>query len=397
MRDPRSSLASRPRRTGWTSAATAAAVAAATVGAACATAPARPPATAPDAEPAARLDAIHARYVFADMHAHPSRFHRADLPRITKDEIALYQRERFDVVVANISTDAVYSGGYVNRDGTEVARGQHRPAPGFPFEFTADRLSRIMKTVADGDAAFAATPAAALEAKRRGKVALLPALEGGDGLDGRIENLWELHRRGLRLLQLVHFRANEIGHIQTYPYSPGGLTAFGREVVRECNRLGIIIDLAHANNETILDVLELSSAPVIFSHTGVKALHDGDRYLPDDEIRAIAAKDGVVGIWPNGSGVPRLEDMLRHIDHVVKLVGVEHVGIGSDLRGMSRYSIGFDSEARFHAIAAGLLDMGYTDDDVGRIMGGNFFRLWEAVTTIAEAHSPRATGVRALM
>ncbi len=334
---------------------------------------------------AARLDAIHARYVFADMHAHPSRFHRANLPRIGAEEIALYRRERFDIVVANISTDAVYSGGYVNADGSEVPRGQHRPAPGFPFEFTADRLSRILQAVEDGDAAFAASPAATLEAKRQGKVALLPALEGGDGLDGSIENLRELHRGGLRLLQLVHFRANEIGHIQTYPYSPGGLTPFGREVVRECNRLGIIIDLAHANNQTIVDVLELSAAPVVFSHTGVKALHDGDRYLTDDEIRAIAAKGGVVGIWPNGSGVPRLEDMLRHIDHVVRLVGVEHVGIGSDLRGMSRYSVGFDAEARFHAIAAGLLKMGYTDDDVGRIMGGNFFRLWEAVTEAAQA------------
>ncbi len=316
----------------------------------------------------------------ADMHAHPSRFHRADVPRITNEEIARYRRGGIDVVVCNISTDTPYRGGYIEPDGTEIATGNLRPEPGEPWTYTLDRLERILKTIADGDAVLARKPADVVAAKRDGKLALIPALEGADGLDGDIEHLYELHRKGVGLVQIVHFRANALGHIQTWPYTPGGLTPFGKEVVRESNRLGIVIDLAHANSETIANTLELSRHPVIFSHTGVAALHDGDRYLGDTDIRAIAAKGGVIGIWPSGSGLPHVKDMVRHIDYIKKLVGIDHVGIGSDLRGMSRYSDGFGDEARFEAIREALRQAGYSDPDVSLVMGGNFFRVWEEVT-----------------
>jgi membrane dipeptidase len=334
-----------------------------------------------------RVKEIHQKFVFADTHAHPSRFHRANVPKIAKDELERYQRSLIDVVVACVSTDAIYTGNYIERDGTRIEGGNrigrkdgNRPLPGEPYAFTLDRFSRILKNIEDGDARLASSPSAVLEAKRQGKLALLPALEGADGLEAKIENLRELYQKGLRLLQLVHFRANELGHIQTYPYAPGGLTEFGKEAVRECNRLGILIDLAHANTETIEDTLEVSEHPVLFSHTECKALQEGDRHLTDEEIRAIAAEGGIIGIWPSGSTLPRMEDMIRHIDHVKKLVGVDHVSIGSDLRGMGSYTEGFGEEANFLAIAEGLLDYGYSDEEVGKVMGGNFMRVWEEVT-----------------
>jgi len=324
-----------------------------------------------------RVARIHERIVFADMHAHPSRFHRANVPQIEPGEIARYRRGLIDVVVASISTDAIYSGRYVKPDGTEVPAVQYRPRPGEPFAFTLERLDTILRTVAAGDAALASSPASVLEARRAGQVSIIAALEGADGLEASLDNLRDLHRRGLRLLQLVHFRANELGHIQTYPYSPGGLTPFGREAVRVCNDLGIIVDLAHANTETIMDALAVSSAPLLFSHTGAQALHQGDRYLADDEIRAIAARGGVIGIWPNGESNRTMADMVKHIEYVKGLVGVAHVGIGSDLRGMSSYTEGFGDEANFRAIAEALAAAGYTDEEVGAVMGGNFMRVWQ--------------------
>jgi len=336
--------------------------------------------TGVDRATAERIEEIHGRFVFADTHAHPSRFHRANVPRIGADEIARYRRGHIDIVVASVSSDALYGGGYVERDGTRVERGEHKPSPGQPFAFTRDRIERVLQTITEGDAVLAESPAAVTEARRRGQVALLPALEGADGLDGQIDNVGALYEMGVRLIQLVHFRDNELGHIQTYPYSPGGLTAFGRQVVEECNRLGIIVDLAHANRQTIMDALAVSSQPVIFSHTGVMALRENDRHLSEDEIRAIAAGGGLIGIWPNGSVLPEMEDMIRHIDYVKELVGIDHVSIGSDLRGMSRYTEPFGAEANFRAIAAALLKRGYTDDEVGKIMGGNFFRVWQQVT-----------------
>jgi membrane dipeptidase len=332
-----------------------------------------------------RVAAIHRQVVFADMHAHPSHFHRANVSRIEPDELARYRRGLIDVVVCSISTDAPFSGDYVKRDGTEVKRGElQRPRPGELFAFTLDRFARITRTVDDGDAVLATSPEAVLDAKRQGRLTLLAALEGGDGLEARVENLRDLYRHGLRLLQLVHFRANELGHIQTYPYSPGGLTPFGREVVHEANHLGIIIDLAHANTETIMDALKESSQPVLFSHTGVKALHEGDRYLADDEIVAIASKGGVIGIWPNGESNPTMDEMVRNIDYVKKLVGIDHVGVGSDLRGMASYTREFGEDANFQAIAEALLAHGYSDSEVGKVMGGNFFRVWQQVSASAQ-------------
>ena len=144
--------------------------------------------------------------------------------------------------------------------------------------------------------------------------------------------------------------------------------------------MGIIIDLAHAHKQTTMDALNISEHPIIFSHTGVKALHKGDRYLSDEEIRAIAAKGGIIGIWPSSS-FPTLKEMVRHIDYVKRLVGIDHVGIGSDLRGM-RYTPEFGEEANFRAIAEALIAYGYTDEEVGKVMGGNFFRLWKEVASI---------------
>jgi membrane dipeptidase len=333
-----------------------------------------------------RAEAIHARFVFADIHAHPSRFHRANVDRIDAEEIARYRRGLIDVVVCNVSSDAAYQGGYVRRDGTSVPRLRgndvHPMQPGDAFAFTLDRLDRVLETIEAGDAALASTPDAVLEAKRRGQLALLPALEGADGLEGRLDNLRELHRRGLRLLQLVHFLDNNLGSNQTAPYDDGGLTAFGRDVVREANRLGIIVDLAHANTHTIMDALEVSNQPIVFSHTGAKALHDGDRYLTDEEIRAIAAKGGLIGIWP-AAVMETASGMVRHIEHVKRLVGVDHIAIASDLRGMS-YFDAFGEDANFRAIVDGLIDAGYADDEIGRIMGGNFFRLWQQVSRAAQ-------------
>lgn len=338
------------------------------------------PVEAPAPEPDPRVLAIHDFSVFADMHAHPSRFHRANIESIMAEEIEVYRRSTIDLVVANISSDMAYDGGYVNRDGTEVIKGEYKPAPGEVYALSADRLARIRTTFDLGLAVHADTPAAVLEARDRNQVAIMPALEGGDALEGNIEYLYEMHKNGLRLLQLIHFRNNELGHMQTWPYSPGGLTSFGRDVVKEANRLGIIIDMAHANEETLLDVLALSKHPVIFSHGGVRRYTDHDRALTDEQIRAIAGNGGVVGIWPHGRHIEDVAEMVDYIEHVIEVGGIDHVGIGSDLRGVSRYVKGFDESANFHAIASELLDRGYSDEDVGKVMGGNFFRVWVAVT-----------------
>jgi len=343
---------------------------------ACATAPTDGSAPKPDK----RVLAIHEQTVFADMHAHPSRFHRRNIESITKEEIDLYRARTMDLVVANISSDMAYDGSYFKRDGTKVEKGEYKPAPGQVYALSADRLMRINNTFSLGYAVHADTPDSVLEARAANQVAIMPALEGADALEGNIENLYTMHKNGLRLIQLIHFRNNELGHTQTWPYSPGGLTEFGREVVQVANELGLVIDMAHASAETQADILALSTHPVIFSHGGVRRYTDHDRAVTDEQIRAIAAKGGVVGIWPHGRHISNISEMVDYIEHVIEVGGVDHVGIGSDLRGVSRYVKGFDDDAKFHAIASELLDRGHSPGDVGKVMGGNFFRVWQEVS-----------------
>lgn len=337
------------------------------------------------AERERRIAAIHERFVFADIHAHPSAFHRANVERIQSEELARYRRGLIDLVVCNVSSDAAYQGGYTRRDGTLVKRLQGNDVyplkPGEAFAFTLDRLGRVLTTIENGEATAASSPDAVSEAKRRGQVALLPALEGADGLEGSLDHLRELHRRGVRLVQLVHFLDNNLGSNQTPPYEDRGLTEVGRQIIGEANRLGIIVDLAHANTRTIMDALDSSSQPILFSHTGAKALYEGDRYLTDSEIRAIAAKGGLIGIWP-AAAFETIPGMVRHINHVKTLAGIDHLAIASDLRGMS-YLDAFGEDANFRAIIEGLLDAGYSDDEVGKVMGGNFFRVWQGVNRAA--------------
>ena len=345
--------------------------------AACQPAAVEPPAVATEPDP--RVVAIHEQAVFADMHAHPSRFHRANVATILPDEIEVYRRSNIDLVVANISSDMAYDGEYTNRDGSYVAAGQYKPAPGEVYALAADRLARLNKTAELGYALLADTPDAVLRARQTNAVAIMPALEGADALEGDIDKLYAMYDNGLRLVQLIHFRNNELGHTQTWPYSPGGLTEFGRLVVQEANRLGLIIDLAHANEETIADVLALSVHPVIFSHGGVRKFTQHDRAVTDEQIRAIAAKGGIIGIWPHGRHLRDVAEMVDYMEHVIRVGGIDHVGIGSDLRGVSAYVKGFDASANFHAIAAEFLARGYSDEDVGKVMGGNFYRLWQVV------------------
>ena len=327
------------------------------------------------------IAAVHDEYVFADIHAHPSRFHRANIETIEREEMQRYADNLMDVVVASVSTDAAYDGGYVKGDGTSVdrlPRGEfYDIAPGDAWDFTLERFDIIMNTIENGYAVHGAHPSVVEPARAQGKVTIIPALEGADGLEGKIENLRTLYERGLRLLQLVHFRDNELGFNQTEPYAEGGLTELGRAVVAVCNELGIVIDLAHANTATTMDAIAASTKPIIFSHTGVKARIEADQHLTDEEIRAIAGNGGMVGIWPTAS-FGTVWEFVQHVDHVKNLVGIDHVGIGSDLRGMS-YLDEFGQEANFRALAQALIDYGYTDEEVGKVMGGNFFRIWEEV------------------
>ena len=228
------------------------------------------------------------------------------------------------------------------------------------------------------------------------KTAFVLGLEGGDALRGDLGRLRALYEAGLRHVCLVHEGRNAMGvATQVWEdstmrvYDPvidarGGLSADGRRVVREMNRLGMLVDVTHMVEESFWDTLEVSDAPVIASHGNARSLRDTVRYLTDEQIRAVAETGGIICPSPFPLGPtrerPSLEMMLRHVDHMVRLVGPDHVGFGTDFLDQTGFRpAGFGDVGETPRFVEGLLELGYGDAAIRKIVGGNFFRVFRRV------------------
>lgn len=256
---------------------------------------------------------------------------------------------------------------------------ERRPAkPGELYRRTREQLDRLLEAANGDRLGLARSPQEIIASKSAGIPAVMLAIEGGDPLEGELARIQEFHDRGVRVLQLVHFRINEIGDIQTASPKHNGLTVFGRSAVRELNRLGMVIDTAHCSPATLRDVLAESRQPVILSHTGPAALRKSSRHLDDDTLLALAKRNGLVGIWPSIRRDGALEDFLNAIDHVKTRIGVDHVAVGSDVNGL-RGATAIPTHKSFPLIAAGLLRRGYSEADAAKIVGGNCMRLFHQV------------------
>jgi membrane dipeptidase len=213
-----------------------------------------------------------------------------------------------------------------------------KPRSGELFRRCTEQLDNIIEATKHGKLALARSPGEIVEAKKAGLPCVVLAIEGSDPLEGDISRVKFLYDRGVRVLQLLHYRINEIGDIQTENPRHQGLTSFGREGVRQMNKLGMVIGTAHCSPDILDGVLSASRLPVIFSHTDAYALRKLSRHLQDKELRAIAGKGGIIGIWPNLRRRDTFENFLKDIDHVQRLVGTDHVGMATDLFGLDDHT-----------------------------------------------------------
>lgn len=220
----------------------------------------------------------------------------------------------------------------------------------------------------------------ALLAQRKSNPTLtgaLLALEGLHVLEGRIQNLDTLFDAGFRMMAPVHMFDNAVaGSAQGVRQS--GLTDLGREVVRRMEELGAIVDLAHASDTTIREVVGIATKPVVVSHSGVRGTCDNPRNLTDEQIRAIASTGGIVGVgfWDRAVCGTSPRDIARAIRYTAELVGVEHVGLGSDFDGTVQTP--FDAGG-MALLTEALMEEGFKDDEIALIMGGNAVRVLHTV------------------
>lgn len=260
-----------------------------------------------------------------------------------------------------------------------------------------------------------------------GKLAALMGIEGGHAIQNDLALLRMFHRLGVTYMTLTHSNTNDWADSSTDKARWGGLNDFGRRVVREMNRLGMLVDVSHVSEDTVMDVLEVSTKPVIASHSSCLALCNHPRNLSDNALKAIAKNGGVIGInffsgfvdqkyldamnamqndilatinekkqiapedldrvaaerlkLLDDPGIPRppFARLLDHIDHAVKIAGIDHVGIGSDL-DMIPTPEGMNDVSDMPKITKGLLERGYKEAEIRKILGGNFLRVLRQAT-----------------
>jgi membrane dipeptidase len=236
---------------------------------------------------------------------------------------------------------------------------------------------QLEKTRAWSEDVSLATDASAIRRNHaEGGLSYFHGVEGAQALEGDLSRVSELRKRGVVYIGLVHLRDNEIGGSSSG--SDRGLTELGRNLIGEMNRHRVLVDLAHASRTTFFETLELTTLPPIVSHTGVRSVHDSWRNLGDDQIRAVAARGGVVGVMlaPPALREPSLEEVVRHIEHVIEVGGEGAAAVGSDFDGYVNPAI---DVSRLPALTELLLRRGHSEGRIRGVLGENVLRVLDAL------------------
>ncbi len=303
-----------------------------------------------------------------------------------------------------------------------------RIASGGSAAFALEQIGLIKRmTDASPELEFARTAQDVVRIHRAGKVASLIGIEGGHAIENSLDVLRQFHELGVRYMTLTHANTIDWADAATDSARHGGLTRFGEEVVREMNRLGMLVDLSHVSPETMHDAIGVSAAPVIFSHSSARALADHPRNVPDDVLTMLKQNGGIVMInfysgfvepsaaqqmrgmfdvqrrfreqypddpraaqrayneWRRANPVPRgtTATLADHIVHVRRVAGIDHVGLGSDYDGVTSLPAGMEDVSRFPNLTAELLRRGYSEDDVRKVLGGNIIRVMRQAEEVA--------------
>jgi membrane dipeptidase len=374
----------------------------------------------------AEVDAITRDAILIDTHN--------DVPSLTVDG--------YDIAKPNVHgmTDLPRMRGYLGAEffavfvDAEYVKGNH----------AANRTLQMIDTVRTdviakhpNDFVFATTAEEIERAHREHKIAALMGIEGGHAIEDSLRLLRDYYALGIRYMTLTHFNTNDWADSQGDFDNPkvkkhNGLTPFGKDVVREMNRLGMMVDISHVADKTFYDALEVSTAPMIASHSSCRALTSFTRNMTDDMIHALAAKGGVINMnfgcdflsqryyddSKSGSAEMKtrraaaealkdpaakqaalealkketepkiapatLDDLVAHIDHAVKIAGIDHVGIGTDFDGLHCVPLAVDSYNKFPALTRALLEKGYSAEDIKKIYGGNMLRVMREVAKRAD-------------
>ena len=339
-----------------------------------------------------RAKALHARLGVSDMHADSLLWSRdlnersaqgqVDVPRLLAGNYALQvfssvtktpKGQNYDANSAdsdNITLLTIANGQPPRTWGSLLERSLWHATKLDRFAAASGGHLRVVRTPADLDRLLAD------RAKGQKVVGGMLSIEGLQDIEGKLANLDRLHDAGFRMAGFAHFFDNDVAG-SMHGEAKGGLTPLGRQVLRRMEAIGMIVDVAHSSHAAVAEMLAMARRPVVSSHGGVQATCKVNRDLTDDEVRGIARTGGVIGIgyWDGAVCSTRPEAVAAAIAHVRDMVGVDHVGLGSDFDGA--VTTGFDA-SHVAAVTQALLDRGFSDGDVAKVMGGNVRRVIRA-------------------
>jgi membrane dipeptidase len=324
------------------------------------------------------------RYPSVDTHCHPGRFFLESLPYETPTTRAFgapFEKTAIaDLNQGNVSAALFAAVADMRLLEMTSTGGLHSGRDFQPGEAYADykrQIGLLKALLGSHDLTKGLTPSDVDSAHRRQKTAAVFAVEGGDFIEDRLDRVHEAFHDGVRAITIVHYHINQIGDIQTEAPVHQGLTPLGKSIVREMNQAGIIVDLAHAPLAVCKDVIDVSTKPVMVSHSNLltpKVSHP--RLISSEHARLVAGAGGIIGSWPSGVGQATFADYIDSIQRLVDVVGIEHVAIGTDMD--ANYKPVLRSYRDWSLIPAALLARGLHDSEVAQIMGGNFQRIFKS-------------------
>jgi len=321
------------------------------------------------------------RHPSVDIHAHPGRFFLRDIPRTDATERlgAPAEAQALSDMAAGKVTAALFNCvsdasllGFTPAGGLAPVRDFR---PGEAWSEYQRQIALLKALVAKGDVAKALNRADIGKALKAHKTAAVFAVEGGDFIEDRMDRVHQAHADGVRAITIVHYHPNQIGDPQTEAPRTPGLTATGKRIVREMNKAGIVVDLAHASFGVTKDAVAVSDRPMMISHTNLKRADlDHPRLVSVEHARLVTRQGGIVGSVPSGIGQATVGDWIASILRLIDAVGVDHVAIGTDMD--ANYKPVFTDYGDWGAIPAALLARGLSEAETAKVMGGNFLRIF---------------------
>lgn len=320
-----------------------------------------------------------------DLHAHPGRFFVAGAsdatPLMARFGPPFAERVIADMRAGDVTAvlfAAVADTRLIGATPQGALRATRDFAPGEAWADYRRQIGAATALLADRQLIPGLRAADIARAQRQRRTASIFSVEGGDFIESDLDRVHIAHGDGVRAITIVHYHNNQIGDIQTEPKEKGGLTDLGKAIVREMDSVGILVDLAHASPRLVTETLNVSTRPVIASHTNVgKAGFEHPRLITAEAARSIALHGGVIGSVPSGIGQASFADWIDSILRLIDIVGIDHVGIGTDMD--ANYAPVFTDYRQWYLIPAALLARGLSGIEAGKVMGGNFVRLFKGV------------------